>query len=712
MIKLRNLDPSLRALIEGAAAGVSLSPNANLIYVDSGHRAAGDGKPGSEPGNPLATIDAAFTASATAVSASNGDIVIVMPGHTETLTSAITMDVIGVTVLGLGQGTSRPQLTVSGGIDGVTVTAANTVVSGLYFNEAGAAGDVDINIGAANVTVTNCHFDLATQEDCITIEDAGDTARIVGNKFNVTGAGPDSGVLLEAAGVDGVEIAHNYFVCSAGGANTFDAGAIETTAAHTDLYIHDNTFNGAGQVSTAVSGASALTRAVVHNTYVSDAVDVDVPANLIELEGVSAKHAVVGDGRTWYVSSTGGNAAYDGLAPNRALVTVNAAIDAASAGDTIYVMEAHVETLSDAATLIPDVAGQKIIGLGRGARRPTLTFDNASGNIPISGEGVLFENFLFVSPSGTVNVAAGITVTAADVAIRNIEVRDSANNQWVDFIVLAAGSARAHVDGLRMINVIDAASETAVSIVGGVVDGVILENLDIDGGFTTAVLENITNVATNLTIRNSRLRQRHATIDAVIDVVATTTGWIDGVRIRVATDDFAGFSGVLVDADDMQIYDTLVVNADGEQGSPPVSVFSSANPFAVDMSKWNVVTKVQDVSADGTDDLFTVVGKVLVTSFVGDVTEAVQAVSTDITMRAKTTNAALSAETLVDGDSLDTLYTVPGNETDTMVAAHAGVFILDGITVESLIAGTPSTGIVEWTLCYVPLEAAANVVAA
>ncbi len=104
MIKLRNLDPSLRALIEGAAAGVSLSPNANLIYVDSGHGTAGDGKPGSGPGNPLATIDAAFTASDTAVSASNGVIVIVMPGHTEAVTSAITMDVIGVTLLGLGQG--------------------------------------------------------------------------------------------------------------------------------------------------------------------------------------------------------------------------------------------------------------------------------------------------------------------------------------------------------------------------------------------------------------------------------------------------------------------------------------------------------------------------------------------------------------------------------------------------------------------------------
>ncbi len=453
MIKLRNLHPSLRGLIEGSAVGVSLSPNANLIYVDSGHAATGDGKPGSEPGNPLATIDAAFTASDTAVSASNGDIVVVMPGHTE---------------------------------------------------------DID-----------------------------------------------------------------------------------------------------------------------------------------------------------------------------------------------------------NATDLAPDVVGVTILGLGRGSDRPTLTFTDAASNIPISAANIVMSNFL-ITISGTTNVTAGITVTAADVAIKGIEARDSANNQWVDLIVLGAGSDRAHVDGLRHINVVDTASQTAISIVGGVVDGVVLENLDIDGGFTTAALENITNIATNLTIRNSRLRQRHATTDAVIDVVATTTGWIDGVRIRVATDDFAGFSGVLVDTDAMQIYDTLVVNADGQQGSPPVSVFSSANLFAVDTSLWNVVTKVGALDTT-TDALFTVTGKVLVMSFTGIVTNAVNAGSNDIIIRVTTTNIELGGTTIIDGDIIGTKYRVTGQPGDTLLTGVMVPFTLDGVTVEHFMSGggTPDAGdAIEWTVCYVPLEAAANVVSA
>lgn len=405
-----------------------------------------------------------------------------------------------------------------------------------------------------------------------------------------------------------------------------------------------------------------------------------------------------------------------GTSPQNPISTINEALTvgtsgiAANNGDVVVVLPGHAESIANATDLVPDVAGVAIIGIGHGADRPTLTFTGTAANIPISGAGVVFENFLFVAPTGAIDVVAAITVTAADVTIRDIESRDSSNNQWIDFIVLAAGSDRAHVDGLRMVNVVDTASQTAISIVGGVVDGVTLENLNIDGGYTTAVIENITNVATNLMIRNVHLRQRHASQDAMIDLVATTTGWIDGVRLRVLGTDFAGFSGVLVDTDAMQIYDVLVVNVDGQQGVAPALPYSSPNAaaagFAVDMTKWSIVTK----SLAGDGNLFVVTDKCLIKLF-GVVTTAIDGGSLDYQLTLSGSTAELSKITICDGDPAGTIYSVPGTAQVELNLGVAGEFIVDGETIELDLTGTIASSAILWTCLYVPLSAAATVAA-
>jgi len=81
---------------------------------------------------PFSTIDYAVGR----CTASRGDVIMVMPGHAESITSATTLalDVAGVAVIGLGGATGRPTL---------TFTTANTAT---------------INISAANVTVKNISF--------------------------------------------------------------------------------------------------------------------------------------------------------------------------------------------------------------------------------------------------------------------------------------------------------------------------------------------------------------------------------------------------------------------------------------------------------------------------------------------------------------------------------------------------------------------------
>ena len=94
----------------------------NIFFVDSGSALGSDdtsaGK-GSEA--PFVTIDYAIGQ----CTANNGDIIFVMPGHTENLTASIAMDVAGVTVLGLGQAHTRPRLVYTGTGGIVTITADN-----------------------------------------------------------------------------------------------------------------------------------------------------------------------------------------------------------------------------------------------------------------------------------------------------------------------------------------------------------------------------------------------------------------------------------------------------------------------------------------------------------------------------------------------------------------------------------------------------------
>lgn len=94
----------------------------DIWFVDSGNTAASDSAGyGKDPDSPFATLDYAIGK----CTASSGDVIYLMPGHSETLASAgaVTMDVNGVKVVGLGHGDVRPTFTFA------TAAAASIVVS-------------------------------------------------------------------------------------------------------------------------------------------------------------------------------------------------------------------------------------------------------------------------------------------------------------------------------------------------------------------------------------------------------------------------------------------------------------------------------------------------------------------------------------------------------------------------------------------------------
>jgi len=132
-------------------------------FVHSGTGTDGVGY-GTHPDSPLATIDYAIGLA----TASQGDIIYVMPGHAENIAAAggFDCDKIGLTIQGLGVGNNRPTITFTATTSDVDIDAASTTIKNLRF-----VGGVDnwavcIDVNAAYFEMTDCEFVTATATVC------------------------------------------------------------------------------------------------------------------------------------------------------------------------------------------------------------------------------------------------------------------------------------------------------------------------------------------------------------------------------------------------------------------------------------------------------------------------------------------------------------------------------------------------------------------
>ena len=239
----------------------------DIYYVDSG--SGSDNNDGRDPAFPLATIDAANNK----CTAGQGDVILVQPGHSETLTAEITLDVIGVSVIGVGQGTLRPQITQAFAGDAIAIDAANVSVENIYFNEATTApgaGGAAIDINAAFAIVKGCHFDLGTDDlEAITITATGDDCVIEDNVFIVTANGPNAGLEIEAI-VERVTIRGNNFD---GGTDDWDVGGVNSGVAQTECVVLDNVCSGGPGIIFSAAATGVIGRNLFANGTLGSMLD-------------------------------------------------------------------------------------------------------------------------------------------------------------------------------------------------------------------------------------------------------------------------------------------------------------------------------------------------------------------------------------------------------------------------------------------------------
>jgi len=132
-------------------------------------------------------------------------------------------------------------------------------------------------------------------------------------------------------------------------------------------------------------------------------------------------------GDIYFVDSTHAaatNAVGGGKSPDKPLATLDYAIGlcTASKGDVIYLMPGHAETTTAIAL---DVAGVRIIGLGWGRIRPTLTADTTAGSLlTVSAANCEIHNVRFVGAASG-NLAL-LDLAAADFVGRKLSFEHGA----------------------------------------------------------------------------------------------------------------------------------------------------------------------------------------------------------------------------------------------------------------------------------------------
>ena len=187
---------------------------------------------------------ATLTAALALVTASKGDTIILLPGHAETITTAIDINKIGVSIIGVGNGDLMPAITCNAAIDCVDVTVADVSIQHIRFPVSGLTGVTSrINVGAANCTIEDCLFDCGEFDtETITVAATGDDLTVKDCQFVcASDATADAAIEIEAAGVDGLNVTGCHFD-GYDDTQAWDTGAINSGAAHTRCLVKKNTF--------------------------------------------------------------------------------------------------------------------------------------------------------------------------------------------------------------------------------------------------------------------------------------------------------------------------------------------------------------------------------------------------------------------------------------------------------------------------------------
>ncbi len=273
-------------------------------------------------------------------------------------------------------------------------------------------------------------------------------------------------------------------------------------------------------------------------------------------------------GRIWWVGSTvstGSDAAGYGANPDAPFATWVYAVAAASAGDTIFLLPGHAETIgaTSAAAITLALAGLKTIGLGGRTLKPQILIDAYSDTyVSITAADTVLQNMTF--KAGHEDIAMAVNVAAAGVEIRNCNLEENVATENFLIAILTTNAADDLVIEGCFITTVDGAETEAIEIVGAC-NRVIIRNNYIKGAYSVSAVSATTAACLDMQIVGNRIINTLAGDDLAgcVDLYAASTGMIANNMLYMEdnTDILTA-----VDAGNLGRIENYVANEYGQEG--------------------------------------------------------------------------------------------------------------------------------------------------
>lgn len=227
--------------------------------------------------------------------AGKGDVVVVLPGHTETVSTTTMLDnlVSGTQILGAAPfgSTLMPTFTFSGTTNTSTWTVddADVTMAGLKLACSGADSiDTPLVVTGASFSFINNYVDTGTgaSNDCdvaITVGTGATNCTIAGNVMITTGGANTNIILVSGTGVNGLRILDNFIhgSCSSN-------ALINLTGTAVGFQIGRNILHNVGATApTGIAHADTALVGIIHDNRLAFTTDITVLTGAISAAGVA-----------------------------------------------------------------------------------------------------------------------------------------------------------------------------------------------------------------------------------------------------------------------------------------------------------------------------------------------------------------------------------------------------------------------------------------
>ena len=653
-----------------------------------------------------------------------GDTILVGESHNENLGATDTLDVAGLTVIGMGEGDTRPLLDFDTTATELTLNAAGITLKNLRLRPGASVTVAAIVVGAAGlgVTIDNCAFEVGEASgdefiDCI-VPNAAAEGLTVKNctawNANATAGDSDTWLNLDGVTIDDCSVIGNTVF------GTFDEACIWWGAAvPVNLLIKDNVLSNYTSGQLCIEGTGAATGMCVGNILYSDTYgSVLDPGSMSCVENyatnaintsaylvpsIDDELAEIGPGRIFYVDA-GTPGAGDGRTWATAVATLDAGVNLCTTlrGDTIYVAAGHTEAVTTAFADL-DLDNITVIGLGEGKSRPYFDYTGASGSMLINADNVTLRNIHFHANVDSTLIALTIQTGSENVIVEDcLFTTESATDEFDVCIDHAAANHGAVVRNCEF-RMGAANAVSAIHFIDS--DYAEISSNETSGDYSTACIHNETTASDHILIKDNELF--NGTIgggentEPGIELFATTSGMIVGNNIvcLLTTPELS------IVAADCYLFNNSYNGLESSNGGRGIGLVAGQQ-YAVTMN----------MPAAIDDDLFSVAGgPILITDLVGVCSTAIGAASTWTITLDHATQAdteftdAVDVDVLAAGGKLMFSAANPSLMSIVALGANVGSSSLMGrwycpvgmIEVVEDEAGT--TGVVDWYMTFIPL---------